>query len=97
MMNSMVVLSLLGFEAGPGRIRRANPRSTAATNEHRRDRHAIDLFLRRRCRFSRACRGAVQQQGALAGVARERCRPLELGAGLGEASELDQKVATNPG
>ena len=39
--------------------------------------------------------GAIKQQLALAGVARERCRALELCAGFVEATKLFQEVAAH--
>ncbi len=49
------------------------------------------------CHFevSVARRRALEQQYALADVARERCRALELRACLGEAAELSQEGAAN--
>src|SRR5712692_2963067 len=37
--------------------------------------------------------GSLEQQGALAAVAREGCRPLELGTGLLTAPQLGEEVA----
>jgi len=41
--------------------------------------------------------GAVEQKFALACVARERCGALELRLCLGEAAEIEKKVAADAG
>jgi hypothetical protein len=47
---------------------------------------------RRLAYATRASSGAVEEQFALAGVARERCRALELCSRFLEAAELGEKV-----
>src|SRR6266849_437650 len=46
-------------------------------------------------RSARARGGTLEQQLALACVARERCRALELRTGLVEAAELSEEVAAH--
>src|SRR3989442_11528802 len=60
-----------------------------------RDAPLSSAWLRRWRGAACARSGAIQQQLALAGVARERCRALELCAGFVEAAELFQEVAAH--
>src|SRR5262249_510158 len=80
---------------------RAKERSATLRSRRNNSGLGIILLLRswllRRCQTTRASGRAIEQQIALAGVARESGRALELGTCLIEAAELEKKVAANAG
>src|SRR5215813_162947 len=55
------------------------------------------MLLRQHASAARAGCGALEEKLALAFIARERGGPLELGAGLLEATELAEEIAAHAG